>query len=591
MQNLILIVAITLLTSIASLLRADPPTPMKALAKMPVREITVFKDGHAFVLHSGKMPTEANGNVVMDYLPTPVVGTFWPYASEKGATLAGVTASQHKVLIDRTAVSLRELIEANIGAVVSVTEAAPDASINGKAIIYDATILSVPEQSGEELEATSPPNSGEKLPVKGNIVLMKTAMGDKVVNIDRILDITFKADHKPLLPTQEFRNVLTLKLDWAGGKPAKEAEVGMMYLQKGVRWIPEYKIVIDGKETATITLAATILNEMADLDDVTAHLVVGVPSFAFKDTIDPISLQRTMARLSQYFQPDAQTGNNYSNSMMTQVVQSNPGAPGREDGQRQPDLGPELAGSGGNEDLFLFTVKHVSLKKGQRMVLPIAEYKVPYKDVYELTVPFAPPQELRGHLNEARAAEMARLLNAPKVMHKLRLTNKSAYPFTTAPALLIKNDRVLAQGMMTYTAIGADSDLEMTTAVDVQVTKTEKETKRTPNAATWQGNSYARTDLEGKLTLANYRHEAVTVKVTRFVLGAGDFADNGGKVEMVNQFEDFAASAGVHPSWWGWYSWPAWWSHFNGVGRMTWDVKLEPGKSVELNYTWHNFWQ
>src|SRR6185437_3461066 len=125
MRNL-LVFALALATALCSTLRADPPTPMKALAKMPVREITVFKDGHAFVLHSGKMPTEANGNVVMDYLPTPVVGTFWPYAAEKGAKLTGVTASQHKVLVDRTAISLRDLIEGNIGAAVSVTEAAPD---------------------------------------------------------------------------------------------------------------------------------------------------------------------------------------------------------------------------------------------------------------------------------------------------------------------------------------------------------------------------------------------------------------------------------------------------------------------------------
>jgi len=41
-----------------------------------VKEVTVFKDGHAFVLHSGKMPTEGAGNVVMDYLPTPVMGAF-----------------------------------------------------------------------------------------------------------------------------------------------------------------------------------------------------------------------------------------------------------------------------------------------------------------------------------------------------------------------------------------------------------------------------------------------------------------------------------------------------------------------------------
>ena len=584
-----LITPILISLCFTSLLRADPPTPMKALAKMPVKEVTVFKDGHAFVLHSGKMPTEANGNVVMDYLPTPVVGTFWPYSGEKSAKLTAVTASQHKVLVDHTAISLRDLIEANIGASVMVTEMPADGGSGAKAIAYQATIVSVPEQSGEELEATSPPNGGEKLPLKGNVVLMKTADGSKVVNIDRILDITFKGDHKPLLAHEEFRNLLTLKLDWAGTKPAKEAEVGIMYLQRGIRWIPQYKIVIDGKDSATITLSATILNEMTDLDDVTAHLVVGVPSFAFKDTIDPISLQRTMAQLSQYFQPGSQTDNRFSNSMMAQV-QANPQAP-EPAGPRPVDLGPDLAGSSANEDLFLFTVKHVTLRKGQRMVLPIAEYKVPYRDVYTLDVPVAPPAEVRQHINTEREGELARLLQAPKIMHKIRLTNKGEFPLTTAPALLVKNDRVLAQGMMTYTAIGAETDLELTTAVNLRVAKSEKESKRTPNAATWQGNSYARTDLEGKLSLTNFSKEPVTVAVTRFVLGTADFADNGGKVEMVNQFEDTASGASAHPIWWGWYNWPVWWSHFNGTGRITWEVKLEPGKSVELNYTWHYFWQ
>src|SRR5579859_5310063 len=44
---------------------ADPAAPLSALAKMPVKEITVFKDGHAFVLHEGKMPTDAKGDVQM----------------------------------------------------------------------------------------------------------------------------------------------------------------------------------------------------------------------------------------------------------------------------------------------------------------------------------------------------------------------------------------------------------------------------------------------------------------------------------------------------------------------------------------------
>ena len=63
---------------------ADEARRSAQLAKMPVREVTVFKDGHALMLHEGKMPVEESGDVLMDYLPSPVLGTFWPYSADKG---------------------------------------------------------------------------------------------------------------------------------------------------------------------------------------------------------------------------------------------------------------------------------------------------------------------------------------------------------------------------------------------------------------------------------------------------------------------------------------------------------------------------
>src|SRR5215471_601016 len=90
--------------------------PLSALAKMPVKEITIFKDGHAFVLHEGKLPTDSAGNVLLDKLPTPVIGTFWPYSGDPKAKLVSVTAAKRRVLVDQTALTLRELLEANVGA-------------------------------------------------------------------------------------------------------------------------------------------------------------------------------------------------------------------------------------------------------------------------------------------------------------------------------------------------------------------------------------------------------------------------------------------------------------------------------------------
>jgi hypothetical protein len=162
------------------------------------------------------------------------------------------------------------------------------------------------------------------------------------------------------------------------------------------------------------------------------------------------------------------------------------------------DLGPEVATTGKSEDMFVFSVKHVTLKKGQRMVTPVTEFTLKYKDVYALDIPFTPPAEVWRNQNHGQQAELARLFNAPKVMHKLRLANSSDYPLTTAPALILRDDRLLAQGLMTYAPPGAESDLDVTTAVDVQVKKSDSETKRMPNAETWQGNQYGRVDLQGR---------------------------------------------------------------------------------------------
>jgi hypothetical protein len=534
------------------------------------------------------MPTDAAGSVLMDYLPAPVMGTFWPYTTEKSAKLTSVTVGQRRVAVRRSPLTLRELIEAHPGAEVVVTETSTPS--------YSATILGVTERGVEELETTAPPNSGELLPQKGEVALLRTEAGVKAVALSRIQDVTFKEPPKGASVETEFRNLLTLQLDWAGRKPAATAEVGLMYLQRGIRWIPHYKVTLDGKGSARVQLQATLLNELTDLSNVTAHLVIGVPTFQFKDTVDPMALQQSLANLSPYFREADPSAGQYqmlSNALMTQA---------RMGEQRQrpsaaapaSDFGPELDGADSVEDLHIFTVKNVTLKKGQRMVVPVTEFTVAYRDVYVLDLPFAPPNEVRRDFNTQQQAELARLLAAPKVMHKLRLTNSSEHPFTTAPALIVRSDRVLGQGLMTYTSKGGTTDLPITAAVDVRVKKSDSETLRTPNAANWDGSNYARVDLRGTVALTNFRKEPVDVEITRHVLGNITEADSDGAIAMVNVFEDSTyapASGSPYPHWWGWWNWPHWWSRFNGVGRITWTATLDAGASHDFTYTWHYFWR
>ena len=562
--------------------RAEPAAPLGALAKMPVKEVTVFKDGHAYVIHQGTMPVDASGNVLLDLLPSPVLGTFWPYSLDKKATLQSVTAGRRRVKVERTAVTLRELIEANLGAEVVISEGSKPA--------YPATIVRFLSRSSEELDATLPPTGTEHVPIKGNILLLKTIEGTRAVPVEHITDVKFVGKYETKVSEEEFRNLLTMKLDWAGQPPVNTAEVGMAYVQKGIRWIPNYRIELDANGKAIVKLQATLLNELTDLKDATVNLVIGVPSFYFKETTDPIALTGALAQLSTYFQTDASTQYAMSNSMMTQVAR---GGEIRKGGAAPVNLGPEIGVAGSqNEDLFVFTIKNVTLAKGQRMVLPISQHTLEYKDLYTLDVPYSPPQTFKQYANNAQAAEIVKLMSEAKVMHKLRLTNGNTQPLTTAPALILRDGKVLAQAMMTYTSKGGSVDLTLTTAVDVRVKKKDKESKRTPNVANFNNEAFWRSDIASSLELTNQSNKPIEVEVTRYVLGNVDKAGEGAKAEMVNLLEDDEGlQSAYRPGWYGYYSWPVWWSHFNGVGRVTWTAKLAPGKSAEQSYEWHYFWR
>jgi hypothetical protein len=403
--------------------------------------------------------------------------------------------------------------------------------------------------------------------------------------------VTFKGDPARSCATEEFRDVLTLRLDWRGGEPGKDAEVGLLYLQKGMRWIPNYKVSIDGAGVAHVELQATLINELTDMRDVTCNLVIGVPTFTFKDKVDPMGLQQTLAQLSPYFRES--NARDYSNMIMTQQARSSRSYPGSAPSGAAPpaDLGPEVTGSEGAEDLFVFRVEHVTLKKGERMVMPVTEFTIPYKDVYTLDLPFAPPVEVWRDFNTQQQAELASMLAQPRVMHKLRLENTGKCPLTTAPALIVLNGQLLAQSLMTYTPIGAKTDLPVTAAMDVAAGKSDTETGRLADAMTFDGSNFMRVDLAGIISLANHKNQPVQLEVVRYVLGNLAEADHDGKVEMINAFEDpgFVAVGGA-PTWWGWSHWPTWWRQVNGVGKASWKLTLDPGQDVDLGYTWSYYW-
>ena len=546
---------------LATVYAQQPPAPAKTGTALPVREVTVFKDGHAYLMREMPLAAAGRQQVVLDALPVPVLGTFWPYAGG-GGRLVSARAGRDTVQEQVTAVDMAEIARANLGKEVMVVD-------------YNQNRV-----EGRLVAVTPSSADGQQIQQPRELILVATATGTRAMPIAQVRDLEIRGELQRTVSRERQQERLTLDVDAGEG-----ATVGVMYVQQGLRWIPSYRLDVDGAGAAKVQLQATLVNDLIDLDRATVHLVIGVPKFEFAGLVDPISLQQEVAEVAARAPHNARFSNMLSNSLMTQSMGyqvMGESAPGQ-----NPD--PSVQGGEANEDLFVFTLRDVTLKVGERLVLPIESFDLVYRDVYKLDVAFAPPMEVRQNLQSNQVLELVKELAAPKAVHVLRLRNKGKAPLTTAPALVFHKGRILAQGRMRYTPIGAETDLAINTAIDVCVTTEEHEKGRIANAERFDGNQYGRIDLVGTIALRNDKRQAVELEVTRRVLGLTDSVGQGGSMQQMDLVS--LGNEVARPVWWSWWSWPYWWFRFNGFGEFRWTVTLEPGKTITLEAGWHYFWR
>ena len=559
--------SLALLLALAAPLAAqEPPKPL--LEGLPVREVTIFKDGTAWVEHRGTVtPTEAN-KVVLEELPTPYLGTFWVSTSTPGAKVTSVLASNRDTTKPMPANQIHELLLANVGKNITWIEAY---GTGDKSRIDDFSGMILPRKEKDQAYILVQLDSGAVVPFDEQRA-MRVQLGT---------DLQTKYD----LPTK------TASLTVTTQGAAEAPELNVSYVQEGLRWVPSYRVTLEENGKATVELQATIVNDLTDLADVTANLVIGVPTFAFKGEIDPIALQKAITETAAAAQGGQYAYNSrrmagLSNAVMSQVASY----AGSESDGGGGAAQPTVSSAEKNEDLFVFNLDHLTLKRGERIVVPVGVYSVPVETVFKLAIPFGPPAGLNPNNGDpAQLDEVQRALAAPHAKSYLRLTNDSAVPFTTAPALILKGDRILAQGLMKYTPVKGRADLEANTAVDIRVRKRDRETERVPNALKINGNDLGRVDVEGAIQLENLRGTPVSIEVRREVLGQIKDALGGTVVQQTGEWDEDVVTVD-RPIWWTWYSWPWWYMQANPLGTATWSVKLEPGEKKDLSYHWSYFW-
>ena len=496
-----------------------------------MKRVAVFKNGYAFTYREART-TPANGWVYTTNTPIGVLGTVWGYSTTPNVKVTELRTSQAEGRATERVANLTEFLLANEGATIHVDVIGGDAKIKSLQGAYE--IVS-PLRGFAGISRLVSGNY--QTPEAGNFgdmaIALKTENGTLVFPAAKIDSIEVIGQAKWTKPKITMQNRLGIRTE--GAPDGQPINLGLAALERGIRWIPAYRVEVKGSpiKEAKLELEADLINELADLNDTEMYFVVGVPHFLFDDTMSPLSMNTAFAGVSGYFQGGRDVRNLSISARQIMNV-----ADGAEYAQRQSEPSPtvpidEQLNSFSAEQLYLYQANSITLKKGERSSLRLFSLTVPCTEVFEWTVNDDPETQRRylDYSGSSNSQPLIRDLSA-QVWYALRLKNVTGMPWTTAPAITFREWKPIGQDMLTFTPIGADNILRVTPATEVIGTQILEEKARERTQLNYSGSTYNfdLVTIEGTLKLRNVKKESVELVLTRNLVGEVLSASDNGKI-------------------------------------------------------------
>ena len=489
-----------------------------------VKRVAVFKNGYAFTYREGEAQI-SNGWAYTTNAPIGVLGTVWGYSTSPNVKVMQLLASQtEKSEIERVA-TITEILLANEGARIRFIDSYSK-SFEGTFEILGRNWLKNPVAGND---------TSSLYPQDNVTIALKTETGTILFPVSSIRNIEIIGQPKMEKTKLSKENRLGIKVE--GASDGQNINLGIAALERGIRWIPAYRVEVKGSpvKEAKLELEAMLINELADLQNSEVYFVVGVPHFLFQETMSPLSMNTAFAGVSSYFQSGTRNNrrDSYSNAIMSQ--QSTADSNYSNDGD---DVSPtiseeEKVSTFSAEQLFLYQANNINLKKNERASLRLFSLTVPATEVFEWTLNDAPQTQQR-YLEYSNSSTTTPLLQdlSSKVWYALRLKNQTGMPWTTAPAITFREWKPIGQDMLSFTPIGGENILRVTPATEVIGSHKLEEKSRTQTELRYGGSNYTfdLVTVEGTIKLRNIKKEAVELVLTRNMVGEVVSATDAGKI-------------------------------------------------------------
>ncbi len=547
------------LTVVSSALSSNAATTTNAVLK--IERLALFKNGLGYVTATATLP-EHTRTVRLGQLPVPSYGTFW-VGYPKELKVQSLTTAMETVN-DLTPVSaVEQMLRLNPGRRVMLHTAGGTG--NG-AVVIEGVV--------EPLPVTPPPAEPpspyfmdvRRMPDRSyyggyppapqtGLVLVKTDRGMVALAPGSVQRVDF-VDGQPLcvITNKQKRPAIRMELEQA----ANGEKIAVSYLARGITWVPSYRLDLSDDKTAVFLAQAQIINELTDFQDAHVDLVTGFPNIQFADLPNPAAMTHSLAEFLKSLSSGRAGEGGRSYVMQQQALMAN--APVFDDSPSLPTYSTAAQGQTA-EDLFLYPLPRLSLKRGETATLPLFTAQMPYRHLYTWKIGDLLDGDVsRPRGDGSRQRDDGR--NSEEVWHVCRLVNAAKMPLTTAAAEFVKDGQFVGQDTCFYTSPGAEASIRINRAMNVQAEQAEIEVERKRNAANFYGWGYDLVKVTGELKVRNRLDKAIDLEITKELSGE--------VLEKPEGTKDLETAKGL--------------KQVNPKHVLTWTRPLEPDKELKIVY-------
>lgn len=573
MRNL----SLFLVTSLLSAAVFGEAINASEITKAPIAGLSIFKNGTVLVERSVEPPSEGPCYLSGDI--KPYHGTFWTL-SDKSLKM---TAFQETVISNSTSsVDTRSFAERHggfeavvwfVSEITNLKEELDFMQKEGAA----GRVLTVQPVTDEKTAKTFYKVEGvvEKMPkasaaVRNGIMLPNPVFDGIVVKFPvggavRIPTANLKAVSaagENQIETSVTRNLWKVE---GADKPFK-----IEYATQGMTWAPYYRMELnEGK--AKLTMAADIKNEMEDFSEAEVSLVSGFPKIDMegKDSLLNlrISLNGFLGVLDSGTVYNAPARRYASNNYMAQapMMMAKADMDSAAGMEESATLGAVAqVEEKGAVNMHFQKIGKQSLKKGETLRTDIASAELEYAGKVSWNVSAMRTIDQNGYMRNLNT-------NATQtVWDILVFKNPFSFPMTTAPMEVLLDGTFYCQTPQSWLNPGQEGKTTLTKALSLEPKLEESEREEeTPKTLQLDHSTYRQVTVDGKATLKNHRKEKVSAEIVLRVSGIFEKAE---LAEGQKETKSVSIPYGVNP-----------------ISSKTVETEIEPGATVEINYTYTSY--